>query len=85
MIRHIVMFKFSEEAEGKAKDENLLIVKEMLCKLENKISEIKYLEVGINSKEAPDSNFDLVLINDFNNMTDLDIYQNHPDHQEVVH
>ncbi|MBR3290193.1 MAG: Dabb family protein, partial [Clostridia bacterium] len=37
MIRHIVMFKFKEEADGRTKAENVAITKSMLDALPGKI------------------------------------------------
>ncbi|MFP4697203.1 MAG: Dabb family protein [Eubacteriales bacterium] len=84
MIRHIVMFKFKEEVEGMKKTEIIEKAKIMIEELEKKIESIRFLKVGINSKEANQDNFDLVLVSDFDTMEDLNNYQVHPDHQIVV-
>ena len=83
MIRHVVMFKYKEEAEGKTKQENLIKTKELLESLESKVDEIKYLNVAINAEEADSNNYDFVLTVDVNTMEDLDAYQNNEDHKEV--
>lgn len=83
MIRHIVMFKYKEEAEGNVKQENLVKTKNMLESLEDKVEEIKYLHVGLNDERAESSNYDLVLTVDLATMSDLDTYQTNPDHMEV--
>ena len=41
MIRHVVMWKFKENAEGKTKEENMAIVTEKLYALLPVISELK--------------------------------------------
>jgi hypothetical protein len=41
MVKHIVMWKFRDIAEGKSKDENISIATDMLYSLVGKISEIK--------------------------------------------
>ena len=46
MIRHIVMWKFKEEAEGKTKRENMLFVKDQLYALPALIPEIKKMFHG---------------------------------------
>jgi hypothetical protein len=77
------MFKFKNEAEGKTKSENVKHAKAILEALENKVDVIRSLEVGINSEEADQANFDLVLVTDFDSIDHLNEYQIHPDHQEV--
>lgn len=83
MIRHVVMFRYKEEAEGNNKKGNLAKTKVMLEDLVDKIAEIKYLHVGLNDEEADSSNYDLVLTVDVESIADLDAYQVNPDHQEV--
>jgi hypothetical protein len=83
MLKHIVMWRLKESAEGRTKAQNALYVKEILDLLPYKIKEIKNLEVGINMLNTPPS-FDLVLIVDFANMLDLQAYQAHPEHVKVA-
>ena len=83
MIKHIVLFGLAEQAEGKTKAENALIIKNELEGLAALIPELKKIEVGINCGGAPQGNYDLALCCEFENMADLDIYQNHPEHQRV--
>ncbi|MPN32592.1 hypothetical protein SDC9_180072 [bioreactor metagenome] len=84
MIKHIVFFGIADEAEGKSKKENLLYIKKELESLIRLIPELKKIEVGINLPEAPSENYDLALYAEFANMTDLDIYQVHPEHKRVA-
>jgi hypothetical protein len=83
MLKHIVMWRLKESAEGRTKAENALYVKEMLDLLPGRIKQIKNLEVGINMINAPVS-YDLVLIVDLANMLDLQTYQAHPEHMKVA-
>ena len=83
MLKHVVMWKLKESAEGRNKAENALIVKEMLDLLPYKIKEVKNLEVGINILNTPPS-YDLILIVDFSNLLDLQTYQAHPEHVKVA-
>lgn len=83
MIRHVVMFKYMEEAEGCSKQENVLKTKELLEGLVGKVAEIKWLHVGLNHQDAVSSNYDLVLTVDVDSMADLDAYQSNPDHKVV--
>ena len=81
MVKHIVMWKLKEEAEGKTKKENAEIIKSSLEGLKNKISEIVEIEVGINWNDS-DAAYDVVLYSVFNTREDLDSYQVNP-HQDV--
>jgi hypothetical protein len=80
MVKHILCLKLKDFAEGKSKPENTRLAKEKLLALKEKIKEIKYLEVGINDPTAPQSNFDLALITEFESFDDLNTYQKHPEH-----
>ena len=79
MIKHIVMWKLKDFAEGASKKENALKIKSSLEGLKSKIKEIKFIEVGISINDAPDF-YDIVLISAFNNAKDLENYQKHPEH-----
>ena len=83
MIRHIVMFKFKEEAEGRTKAENIAITKAMLEALPEKIDWIRASTVKTNSPDADQTNYDLCLISDFDTWEDLAAYIVHPDHKAV--
>lgn len=83
MIRHVVMFQFKEAAEGASKEENVLKTKEMLDALPEKIDWIRAQTVAVNAKEAASTNFDLLLISDFDSLDDLGRYLVHPDHVAV--
>ncbi|WP_045517636.1 Dabb family protein, partial [Clostridium sporogenes] len=48
MIKHIVMWKLKEFAEGKSKLENANKIKMSLEDLQNKIDALKLIEVGVN-------------------------------------
>ncbi len=84
MIKHIVFFKLAEMAEGKTKAENAMYIKQELEKLQLTIPQILKIEVGINTPEAPDGNYDIALYSEFENMTQLEEYQVHPDHKRIA-
>jgi len=84
MIKHIVFFGLADSAEGKSKIENAEIIKSELENLINFIPEIKKIEVGINTPNAPKTNFDIALYSEFENMETLNIYQEHPEHKRVA-
>ena len=83
MIRHVCMFEFLDEAEGRTRAENVAITKAMLEALPEKIEWIRASTVETNHPDAPAGNWDLILISDFDSLEDLARYQVHPDHVAV--
>ncbi len=81
MIKHIVMFRLID-TEGKTAMENALAAKEQADKLPELVPSIRKMETVINSEAAPDSNYHIALICDFDDMNGLDEYQNHPEHKK---
>ena len=84
MVKHIVMFKFRETAGGRTKKENVEIAADMLNGLMGKVPTLLSSEVKINSESADQSNYDLVLITEFNGFDELKEYAIHPLHLKVV-
>lgn len=83
MIRHIVLFRFLDFAEGRTKEENLKLAIEKLNSLPTKIPEIKGYEVGLNIISSQRA-CDLSLLATFESIDDLNVYKNNPDHNDVV-
>ncbi|TDI79988.1 MAG: Dabb family protein [Caldithrix sp.] len=83
MIKHIVMWKLKEHAEGCSKLENAQKLKSWLESLADKIAELKFVEVGINFDHS-DAAFDVVLYTEFENKQALKSYQAHPEHQRLI-
>ncbi len=83
MIRHIVMWKLKEQAEGASKGENFLKLRDMLEALRGFIPQIVELEVEF-QMEASGANYDVVLVSAFQDKDGLARYRNHPEHQKVV-
>ena len=79
MIKHIVMWKLADSAEGFSKEDNAKRIKVELEKLKGKIAEVSFLEVGLNVNPA-DAAYDIVLYSEFESREALDAYQVHPDH-----
>ena len=75
MIRHICMFKLKEENKAA----NLA---EMIAKAESlrAIETMKHFEVVTNDPATPDSNYDIALICDFDDVQGLNDYQVSPIH-----
>ncbi len=83
MIRHIVMFRLKEEAEGADKSENAAKIKQILEKLPPEIEEIKFYQVGVNFADSPAAS-DLVLVSDFASVEELNSYRGHPKHVQAL-
>lgn len=83
MVKHIVMWKLKDFAEGAGKKENAMKIKSSLEALKLKIKEVKSLEVGISVSDAADF-YDIVLISEFKDLRDLESYRKHPDHVKAA-
>lgn len=83
MLKHIVMWRFKDVAEGADKKANLLKAKSLLDALPRTIPSIMDFEVGIDILRS-DQSFDLVLNSSFADQDALRTYQTHPDHVKVV-
>ncbi len=84
MIRHIVMWKL-DAAYSIQEKSNLL--KEFTAKLDSlfgKIQELKSISTHLNSEQANQSNYDLMLETAFDTIEGLNAYQTHPEHLKVV-
>jgi len=81
MIKHIVMFKL-KATDGISEYDNALEVKKRFDDVIANVKELKKGEVVINSAEAPDSNYTIALICDFDSIDGLNAYQVHPAHVE---
>ena len=83
MIRHVVMWKFKETAEGKSKLENMEAVRERLFALLPVIPEIRRMEIGFDVKHT-DASMDLMLLTEFDTLDTLQTYAVHPEHLKVA-
>ncbi|MFP4662379.1 MAG: Dabb family protein [Halanaerobiales bacterium] len=83
MVKHIVMFKLKEKAEGRGKDVNASKMKKMIEALPEKIEELISMEVGLDINGS-DAAYDIVLYSEFDNEEALNNYQVHPEHQKVL-
>lgn len=79
MVKHIVMWKLKDFPE---KEKNRVVeeLRKRLIALKDSIPVIRNMEVGINSPEAAQSNYEVVLISEFNSFEELQTYQMHPEH-----
>ena len=81
MVKHIVFFKLQGDSDNK--NDGIQTLKDKLDKLKNKIPQIINLETGINISTRS-SAYDLALVTEFKNEGDLEIYRNHPEHQDII-
>jgi uncharacterized protein (DUF1330 family) len=80
MLRHVVIWKMMDFADGHSREENIQRVKEALEALPVQIPGlIRHLEVGVNGMEGVE-NADLILILDFDDLAALKTYYKHPAH-----
>ncbi len=82
MIKHVVMWRFKEEAEGRTKLENMEELKRQLLALVPLIPQIKKMEIGFDITHSEFS-ADFMLTTEFDSVDDLKIYAVHPEHLKV--
>ncbi len=78
MVTHIVFFKLKEATPQGIDD-----AKSMLLSMQGKIDLLNYLEVGVDVIRSERS-YDLALVTRFSSLEDLQAYQVHPYHADVV-
>jgi hypothetical protein len=83
MIKHIVLWKLKESAEGATREQNAARMKRELEALKMKIPQIRHVEVGINIMPS-DAAYDIALYSEFSNEHDLNSYQKHPEHVKAA-
>lgn len=83
MVKHIVLWTFKETAEGRSKQENLVLAKQKLEAMAGKVPGMTHLEVGINF-QAREGAWDLALYSEFESRAALEGYQTHPEHLKVI-
>lgn len=83
MLRHIVFWKFLDNAEGHTKKENMDIVKEGLMSLVGKVPSLISAEVGQDVLHSGMS-FDMCLVCTFEDLDGMLAYRDHPEHVKVA-
>ncbi|MCR5809193.1 MAG: Dabb family protein [Clostridiales bacterium] len=83
MFKHIVFWRFKDEACGHTKDENMQIVKDGLMGLIGKVPTLITAEVGIDVLHTPASS-DMCLVCTFPDKEGFITYRDHPEHQKVL-
>ncbi|NBB76767.1 MAG: Dabb family protein [Bacteroidetes bacterium] len=84
MIRHIVMWKLKDQAEGAKKEKNAEKLKLILEGLRTNIDEIKSVEVGIQINPDEEDSLDVVLISDFETELDFQMYTRNAHHKKAI-
>jgi len=82
MIKHIVMWKLKEHAEGADKASNAKKMKTLLETCNDLVPGMVKLEVALAVPEL-EATYDVILYTEFDNKTSLDAYQEHPTHQAI--
>ena len=85
MIKHVVLWKLKEEANGHTKKENAITMKNLLESMPPLIPELDSVEVGLQMFEVNnDAMADIMLIATCKDEKHLAAYASHPEHQKVV-
>lgn len=83
MIKHIVAWRFKDEALGAPRAENLARAKAALEALSQTVPSVRRLEVGLDVGVDHDP-WDIVLYSEFDDPEGLRAYQVHPEHVKVA-
>ncbi len=83
MIKHIVFWKFADQAEGADKAANLERAREELTGLAGLVPGMRSLEIAVGADPLEHS-YDLVLYSEFDSVDALQSYVVHPRHQAVA-
>ena len=79
MLKHIVLWKFKDHAEGVDKAANLFKAKALLDACADIAPGTRRFEVAI-AQSGFECTYDLILYSEFDDQAALDAYQNHPQH-----
>lgn len=82
MLKHIVMWKLKEHAEGANKAANARKMKEMLDSCAAVVPGIVKFETAL-AQAGLEASYDVVLYSEFTSKAALDAYQEHPRHVAI--
>ncbi|MEO7494266.1 MAG: Dabb family protein [Massilia sp.] len=82
MIKHIVMWKLKDFAEGGDRAANALKMKQLLEGCATVVPGILKFEVAL-AQPGLEATYDVVLYSEFDSKASLDAYAEHPAHQAV--
>lgn len=83
MIKHIVLWRLKDTANGRSKIENARLIKSKLESLYGIVPGLLKIEVGFDVSHT-ESSSDLALYSEFDSLDSLETYQNHPAHKDVM-
>lgn len=83
MIRHIIMFKFTDVKNNVDRLEKAEKMKIAFSPLKSEIEIVQSYEFGINSRKT-DYSYDVIIISEYKTWKDLDTYIKHPEHQKAI-
>ena len=83
MLKHIVFWKFMDEACGHTKEENMDIIKDGLMSLVGKVPSLISAEMGKDVLHSGMS-YDMCLICTFKDLNGMLEYKDHPEHVKVA-
>ena len=83
MIKHIVMWKLKEQAEGADRAANAREMKRRLDECARIVPGIRSFEVVI-AQPGLEATYDVVLYSEFEDKAALDAYASHPTHKALV-
>ena len=83
MIRHAIMWKFTDEYNGMNKDEIMSAIEEKFEHLKRVIPEIKAMSVE-RDVIGSERSFDMIYLTEFESLETLEIYRVHPEHVKVA-
>jgi heme-degrading monooxygenase HmoA len=83
MIKHIVMWKLKDEAEGADRATNAREMKRRLDECANIVPGMLTFEVTL-AQPGLEATYDVVLYSEFADRAALEAYVNHPTHKAVV-
>jgi hypothetical protein len=78
MLTHVVMFRLIDRTTDNAQE-----LRRRLMTLPALIPQIKHMEVGVNVVPS-DRAYDVVLFQRFDSLVEMQAYQSHPDHLDVL-
>lgn len=82
MIKHIVLWKLKEQAEGADRAVNAAKMKAMLDACAGLVPGILKFEAML-AQPGLEATYDVILYSEFADRAALDAYQNHPDHVAI--
>lgn len=82
MLKHIVMWKLKEHAEGADKASNALKMKALLDGCAGLVPGMVSFEAAL-AQPGLEASYDVVLYSAFESRAALDAYQDHPDHVAI--